>query len=67
MNQPDPVPYMAEVFNNLSGMLRETTKNRDGTPKNLPSDVAAAVLIAQSNLAIASALRLVAQAIEEHS
>lgn len=57
----DAIPYAEQAINNTATMIKEVTTDSDGNPRNLPSDVLAGVLSAQSNLAIAAALMVVAQ------
>lgn len=63
MTEMDAVPFAETVLNNASNMLHEVARDRDGNARALDSTVAAGVLTAQTNLAIAAALMVVAQAI----
>ena len=59
----DAVPFAETVINNASNMIYEIARTADGSPRDLDSTLAAGVLNAQSNLAVAAALMVVAQAI----
>ena len=57
----DAIPFAETTINNAVKMIVDVTTNRDGTPRDLPAEVLTAVLTAQTNLAIAAALMVVAQ------
>lgn len=59
----DAVPFAERVINETATLIHEVTTRADGTPRDLPSDVLVGVLNAQSNLAIAAALMVVAQGV----
>lgn len=65
MKDPVSIPQFAEqTINNTLGMINNLANLSDGTPRNLDSTVTAGILVAQSNLAVASALMTVAYAIK---
>lgn len=66
-SQMDAVPFAQDAVNSLSSMIHEMAKLPDGTPRDLDSVLAAGVLAAQGNLAIAGALLVVAQAVGRRS
>jgi len=45
--------YGRSARNNTASMIEEITRNSDGTPRDLTDRLAAGILVAQSNLAIA--------------
>lgn len=53
--------YANSALANTASMLQEVTTNPDGTTRGMPSELTAGVLVAQSNLAIAAALMLIAE------
>lgn len=61
--QVDAVAFAEIAINNVSNAIRELASLPDGTARNLDSTVAAGILNAQGNLAIAAALMVVAQAV----
>jgi hypothetical protein len=65
MNDHEIHEYARRVRNNTGAMLDEVTKRPDGTAKGLTDAMAAAVMVAQSNLAIAASLVEAAAIIRE--
>lgn len=66
MNEPAPRTLRddaIDMINQTSQRLDHITRHPDGTSRALPGDVTAGVLTAHSNLAIATALVAVADAI----
>lgn len=59
--------FAERALNNLSTMIKDTSKKPDGTPRDLSEEMAVGVLTAQGNLAIAAALMVVAQSIGRRS
>lgn len=58
-----PQEYAERVCNNAASLLVEATRDLHGDVRDLAPEAAAGVLIAQSNLAIAAALLVVADRI----
>lgn len=58
-----PANYAQRIRDNSTVMLTEVTQNADGTPKALNGDIASAVLVAQTNLAIAASIAELAAAV----
>lgn len=63
MKQTDAVPFAETVINNTSTMIHSLAGQSEDTSRCMDSEMASGVLVAQSNLAIAAALMVVAQAI----
>lgn len=57
--------YAEAAANRAGNVIDQVTLKPDGTPRDMPGEVTAGVLIAQSNLAIAAALLLIAKQMEE--
>lgn len=57
--------YAETVLDNLGGMLGEFTRDAEGIPKPLSDEMAAGVVVAQSNMAIAAALMLIAAELKD--
>ena len=64
MSELNAQKYAETVCNNTAGMLREMTAHPDGSARRMSDELACGVLNAQSNLAIAAALMLVAKQIQ---
>lgn len=57
--------FAEAAVNRAGNVIDQVTQTPDGTPREMPGEVAAGVLIAQSNMVIAAALMLVAHEIKE--
>lgn len=58
-----PTDYARRIRDNSAVMLAEVTRTADGTPKGLNDTLASAVLVAQTNLAIAASIAELAAAV----
>lgn len=56
--------FAEAAVNRAGNVIDQVTRKPDGTPRDMPGEVAAGVMIAQSNMAIAAALLLIAKQME---
>lgn len=65
MTEMNARQFAEAAVNRAGNVIDQVTRKPDGTPRDMPGEVAAGVMIAQSNMAIAAALILIAKQIEE--
>lgn len=59
--------YGMNVRNNAADMITSIAKHADGSPRGLSDEMAAALLVAQANLAIAASLAELADVLRKRS
>lgn len=64
MTEMNARQFAEAAVNRAGNVIDQVTRKPDGTPRDMPGEVTAGVLIAQSNLAIAAALLLIAKQME---
>lgn len=67
MSHKTAIQFTEQAINEGATMIRQVTNKPDGASRDLSGEVLAGVLAAQTNLAIASALLVVAEAIAKSS
>lgn len=66
MNTRECQEYAERVANNVADTIRQVTESPNGMSRTLSPEVAAGVMVVQSNLSIAAALMWLAAELKDH-